>query len=375
MAFSLGAFAQGFTEQANRQEQASNERQRTAVDAELRRIQIEQTAKQHKQTRNDALAKGMADNYLKVTEDGRGQGFDFPSTQAGQNLLRTINGLSPDIASGLQEQIQLSAQVKPQQQFAPPNAIPISPGGVPGTPLPPAPGEDPLIVKLQDARNTAERSGNKAAAKEITAQIDALGRGQVLPGELTSVNVTKGQERARTATETLANLAVVKKLLDEKGTAVVGIPGSVKSIINTTLAQFTPALFDADRARFEQAVRSVRESALRTVSTDDRFNKEDRERIEALFPETGFMESFENAQVKIQVLNAFMLRRLSAELGKLGIDKANIPTMNPDSIYEAMQNGLLTPAEAKAALKLLFTPEEMLRQTAPAEAGQTGKKK
>src|SRR5690606_36184606 len=99
------------------------------------------------------------------------------------------------------------------------------------------------------------------------------------------------------------------------------------------------------------------QSALRTVCSDNRFTNEDRADIEALLPETGAFESPANASVKVTILTAFFLRRMSNSLRDLGIDSASIPTLTPEQVAGFVKEGLMTEDEAAASLRMLF-PEQ-----------------
>jgi hypothetical protein len=189
--------------------------------------------------------------------------------------------------------------------------------------------------------------------REEEARVIAYG------GRIVSAPISEEASRLKTirqATELLTNLGTLATMLEKGRAGVVGPLGFLKGFVNVTLANFNPALFDADRAIFEQFIETARQSALRVVSDENRFTDADRNFIFALFPETGIFESPQQAAVKLDVLTAFFLRRL-VQVGSLTQEEATaspIPTLTPERLREFYNQGLITQSEAIAIAPVLW---------------------
>ena len=181
--------------------------------------------------------------------------------------------------------------------------------------------------------------------------------------ELTSASTTGAQKQKRQTTELLANVSTLKRLFEKSikaGKPIIGALPAFRGFLNKTLVQFVPGLFDKDRAKFERAVKVVRQTALRVVSDETRFSEQDRDFIFDLFPSTGIFGSEEEAAVKMNVLTAFFARRFSGALTDLGLDEASIPQITPEDIRVAVESGFLDEEEGGKILRQLF-PERFTR--------------
>jgi len=174
-------------------------------------------------------------------------------------------------------------------------------------------------------------------------------------GGLTTGTRTLSQRAVSGASEVTANLARLRKMIEKGGLGVVGGFAALTGLLNKTLAQATPDIFDRARADFENALRFTVQAALRTISQDSRFTNEDREAIQDLFPSTGILESPQNAESKIATLEAALIRRLGQQLRRQDVvDNGILAGETPERIRELMQRGLLSLDEAENALKRLF---------------------
>jgi len=107
------------------------------------------------------------------------------------------------------------------------------------------------------------------------------------------------------ALSNLANLSELMAQARDQGVEVFGFEGFIDGLVNSTLAQFDPAFFNQNRAEIEETIGVAVESMLRSVSDDDRFNREDRAAITALFPGTGAFDTAPEAEIKMRVLGNF----------------------------------------------------------------------
>ena len=172
---------------------------------------------------------------------------------------------------------------------------------------------------------------------------------------LTTGTKTKLQETEFQARELVNNVGkLLNTLKDPEKTGLVGFAGWVKGISNLTAAQISGDFFSEDRSTFEQQLKTIRQSALRVVSDESRFSEADRNFIFELFPQTGVLESRENALVKTAVLSAFFLSRLEDVLERSNVDTASIPSLTPDDIRDFYNKGLLERKEAESALQKIF---------------------
>ncbi|MCH8240371.1 MAG: hypothetical protein IIB62_10055 [Proteobacteria bacterium] len=182
--------------------------------------------------------------------------------------------------------------------------------------------------------------------------------------ELTPASTTGAQKTKRQTTELLANVSTLKRLFEKSikaGKPIIGALPAFRGFLNKTLVQFVPGLFDKDRAKFERAVKAVRQTALRVVSDETRFSEADRDFVFDLFPSVSIFGSEEEAAVKMNVLVAFFARRFSSALTDLGIDQASIPQITPEDIRVAMESGFLDEEEGGKILRQLF-PERFTRE-------------
>lgn len=184
------------------------------------------------------------------------------------------------------------------------------------------------------------------------------------PSVLTKSTTSKLQDKVANLKDLTVNLAG----LVESETSVSGARGFLgvitEYIINKGLAQINPAAFNKDVASSRQLNRQVRESALRVVSSDTRFNKDDREYIQNLFPKDGVFESKANAIQKVKMLSLFFENRLAIYEGQLGKDTSPMTgakiskaaRLNWEQLKDAFKKGEFRDSEFKQIAKV-FHPE------------------
>lgn len=216
-----------------------------------------------------------------------------------------------------------------------------------------APPEPPSVVQLQVALKAAEARGDSKAAQEIQAAIDAIGRGQYAPEQPTKESLNALQKTIRNSNDILGQINVVQRLTAGNPSVASGL-GAVQGFINETVAQVVPGLFSGDRARYEAAVGTLRESALRLVNQDSRFSDADRKVITNLFPSTGVFANPDSAAVRMEVLQAFFTRRVAAAYDEAGIPGKPPIGITPEVIRKAVWTGLLDRKEAVSILETLF---------------------
>lgn len=113
---------------------------------------------------------------------------------------------------------------------------------------------------------------------------------------------------------------------------------------------------NADRVVARQKMLAVKESALKIMSSDDRFSIPDRVAIERLFPgKENFagsaFESAASARAKVRTLVQIMKDRAAIDANQLG--RKSIVNMTPHEIREAVQDGLLDMQVATRILHAL----------------------
>lgn len=347
------------------QQRLGLEGQRLSIDR-YRADQEQQKIFQEVQEKNFGRIKDAGASIFETMKAlGASANIDDPSAPMNQIInswavtaSRAIKSMGGDTATvaAQAEAYRAMGRMPAKREFVGPDQTIFENNVAVGKTSPATPGPT-NVSKLQSERDEAAKNGDTRRVRELTAAINQAGLANVDPALLTPTNKSKAQERTRESQELINNLGTVSDLLNKPG--VTGASGALKGLINTTLAQFFPGMFSRNRAQFEQGVKTIREQAIKTVSSDDRFNAQDRAAVGALFPETGIMESEDNARVKIEVLSAITIRRYSEDLKKLNIDKASIPTMTPQKLFDAVQSGFLKASEAESAARALFTPEEM----------------
>ena len=167
----------------------------------------------------------------------------------------------------------------------------------------------------------------------------------------------------RSGQELLTNIGTMLNQVKEGGSDVVGPLGMFKGFVNVTAASFLPALFSRDRANFERQLRITREASKRVISDEERFTDADRDYVNELFPTPGFFGNPPAAEAKMQVMSAFFLRRLGPDMQALGIDTAQVPTLDLSDLLRLSENNLLTPQEIKRSSEMLFDKTLDLKST------------
>lgn len=181
-------------------------------------------------------------------------------------------------------------------------------------------------------------------------------------GGLTKGAATKVQTDEINLTNVTTELEGAQQLIT-KSTNAFGFMGVFnEDFLNKTVAQFAPDLFNRDVGVVRTFFRAMRETALRVASADDRFNKDDIERIGNLFPKDGLIESKPNALLKTQQLRLMFLNRLSLIRGKLGIENkterltgvqmAAAATLSFNDLRDATNKGQFTKGQFLQILEI-----------------------
>jgi len=131
----------------------------------------------------------------------------------------------------------------------------------------------------------------------------------------------------------------------------VGIRGYLNELKNTVGAQLIPALNDPSVTKNRNIMRSIREKGMRLMTTDNRFNVQDRKAIEAMFPSDGIFESAESARDKISMLGQIIKDRTSFVSGQLK-DRIPIHEMTLQELGEAYKKKLIDKVTVERALRL-----------------------
>lgn len=172
--------------------------------------------------------------------------------------------------------------------------------------------------------------------------------------DLPPATETRARARITAGVELLTNVGTLLDQVERGGAAVIGPLGFFKGLINVTLASFVPVMFSKDRALFERQLKIVREASKRAVSDEERFTDEDREFVQELFPTPGLFGNPQVADAKLQVMAAFFIRRLGPDLEAVGVDTAQVPTLELGDLLRMGGAQLLTTVEVRSSAEFLF---------------------
>lgn len=129
-------------------------------------------------------------------------------------------------------------------------------------------------------------------------------------GDKTTAMQTELQKESQRAQTGLNLISGLRESMDKGGNISFGVTGAIGDFANVLGGNVFNALPAEQRAKVKNEIRLTKEALLRAVSTDNRFNKDDRTAIESAFPDSGFWGSEAEAQVASKTLQAMFLRRL-----------------------------------------------------------------
>ena len=165
--------------------------------------------------------------------------------------------------------------------------------------------------------------------------------------DLTPANRTK-QENEMYSAEQVALEA--REMANRLTKADVGLRGAAGELVfDEVLGQFFESAVNKDRVANRQAIRTMREKALRTMTTDNRLNREDRAGVEKIFPKDSVVESLPAAREKLESLAMLMEQRAARAAGILQGKATH--TMSADEIKDAVKNGTMSRDQALRALR------------------------
>lgn len=372
----------GQNQRVTAQQAGQNQRQQAGFDEEKRKLFVDNTKAAFSGLRdkvNDLTASITSEtSTVQAAEIVRERDMTIKGMEqmlSGVAPTRTINGVphqnpnySPGVFSVLTQQIadakrafnlagrkaQAAAVQKGQAALTTAKA-----GGAAAGALEAKAKRAPKNVNILRADGTSEigdlndpaftstlREGDKIIG--LTVQATDI-------GGLTKGAATKQQTNEINLTNVTTELAGAQQLIT-KSTNAFGFMGAFnEDFLNKTVAQFAPDLFNREVGVVRTFFRAMRETALRVASADDRFNKDDIERIGNLFPKDGVFESKPNALLKTQQLRLMFLNRLSLVRGKLGIENkterltgvqmAAAVTLSFGALRDATNKGQFTKAQ------------------------------
>jgi hypothetical protein len=173
--------------------------------------------------------------------------------------------------------------------------------------------------------------------------------------EFTKTTKTQVQKQALGAANLATEVQNVRRQLRE---GTVGPIGFFKGLANRSLAAADPAFYRADRANLEQDLRIARDSTLRSISQDDRFNKDDRKAIEKIWPDLGFFESLPRAENALDGILAFTMRRIDTNYRVTDFrPKGILHGTSPEDVKKLFNQSRLTKEQALRAIETILEAE------------------
>ncbi len=206
-----------------------------------------------------------------------------------------------------------------------------------------------LLVRTSDP-NAQQQIDEAKALGFIEMAPVALQAATARDLDLTSSVQTGLQNKQIDAVEALNALDEVNRGVQETPEAV-GFSGSIiENVQNNLIAQVFDDAFNPEVSKVRENIRLTRESLLRDISDDDRFNLADRKMISEALPETGIFESAPEAQSKTRMVAALIARRLASS-AQLGMGQA-AKILPVDDIKRMFINGTI---DKNTAINLLRT--------------------
>lgn len=209
------------------------------------------------------------------------------------------------------------------------------------------------IAEIETAGETGSDEHTRLLQRQqaLTSAPSGAGLRDLTPGARTDAQ--KQATRQKTFINSLVQFDEFAKGL---GISDFGGAGNLKDVANAIVGQFADDLPFESRAQFVQAAGTLREGALRSVSDDQKFNKEDREFISALFPDGGITETKARVRVKARVLLAFHVRKFNETQESQGLTDTGPINLTLQDLGDAVSSGLLSEIEGiRIATRFGFT--------------------
>lgn len=137
-------------------------------------------------------------------------------------------------------------------------------------------------------------------------------------------------------------------------------------IVNRLAAQFIPNAANLPVAAQRTQLESVILREARGILDNDRLNREDRERIARLMPDpTTVFESYPRARTALATIATYAA--YDAAFADARLQGETLPPINPQIIGQLVDQGILAPNVAQAAISALFPNRSGVAPAAPTE--------
>lgn len=158
---------------------------------------------------------------------------------------------------------------------------------------------------------------------------------------VTGVTRAKIEQSLRSTRESLDLMDQLSNDLRAKDLGFYGVVG--ENVMDRLLPQFGVKSLDPKRAENRTKLKEFVQGAVRQISPDNRFSNEDRQRVEALLPNTGVLENVEHAKTVISTIEEIFAKRNIRDMqqAKMAI---NPETLNNAEIVAAVQMGVIDKA-------------------------------
>lgn len=178
-----------------------------------------------------------------------------------------------------------------------------------------------------------------------TALASSAGIGPEELGALTTRTTSETQRQEGESRALVSRASQFLTLIDDLEITDVGFAGAAKELVNIIAGQFSEEVPFEQRQAFELFSDNLRESAMRSVSDENRFSNTDREFIAKLFPSGGPLETKSRSKMKSLVLIAFHTSRLNEAQKRQGKPGAAPLNLTAGQVRDAVRSRLLSRAE------------------------------
>lgn len=184
------------------------------------------------------------------------------------------------------------------------------------------------------------RVGEETIIDPQTGQV-TIRRGITGPSDIpTSVRSNAMRDLNQTQ-KLLTQLQDTQQGLRDEDLGITGVIG--ESLFDRLLPQFGVGEADLNRMDSRTKLRTLREQALRMVSSDSRFSNVDRQAIERILPQEGFLENIQTANRTIETLQNIFAKRALIDAQDAGVAPPRwaLESMDDQALLESVNTGLV----------------------------------
>lgn len=261
--------------------------------------------------------------------NGQGLGVISPEVRAQYEQMSQMPGIQPAMA---QQQMGLNAgMLESANQITAQERIAAGKGGKEYQAEPEIMTKDGVsFYRTATGGWTPFQKGMEVTMPDGTVISNGGNVGSSKGGNTTATQ-TKLQDQAKTYSDLAFQGLEVLENLKPNSVGIRGVVG--ENAMDRVGAQFNPDLANEGRIKSRGQLRSWREGALRSISTDNKFNKDDVERVIKIMPDDTWGESSPAARQKaMDAIDLFVTKQRAAakELGRESIWDKSIPEILKD---------------------------------------------